>query len=94
MAPTSPVAQRAAFVTGGNRGIGLCVVRSLVEAGLHVFMGCRDLSSVPALAGTEPVLCDVCDAESLTAAAETVRAQKMELHVLVVNAGKSRPTFA
>ena len=30
------------FVTGGNRGIGLEIVRGYAKAGCKVLMGCRD----------------------------------------------------
>ena len=34
---------KRALVTGGNRGIGLEVVRLLDDLGLEVFLGTRDL---------------------------------------------------
>jgi NAD(P)-dependent dehydrogenase (short-subunit alcohol dehydrogenase family) len=36
---------RSALVSGGNRGIGLEVCRQLVELGMHVLLGSRDLEA-------------------------------------------------
>lgn len=47
---------RVAVVTGGNRGLGLEIVRSLAERGLHVVMGTRSVSAgEAALAELGPV---------------------------------------
>ncbi|MFT8957767.1 MAG: SDR family NAD(P)-dependent oxidoreductase [Gluconobacter oxydans] len=35
---------RIALVTGGNKGIGLEIVRKLAQAGVHVLLGSRDKS--------------------------------------------------
>ena len=36
---------KTVLVTGGNRGIGFEVVKSMVTAGYKVLMGCRDEES-------------------------------------------------
>lgn len=36
---------KTALVTGGNRGLGLEVVKELADAGYKVLLGCRDVSS-------------------------------------------------
>ena len=41
---------RRALVTGGNRGIGLAVVRMLAELGMDVFLGSRDVDAGAAAA--------------------------------------------
>jgi NAD(P)-dependent dehydrogenase (short-subunit alcohol dehydrogenase family) len=91
-------AQRVALVTGGNRGIGLEVVRNILEAGSDhvVFLGCRDMEAGIALAETlrqrygprvEALQLDVASADSVTKAASTLRDRTQHLDILVNNAG-------
>ena len=90
----------SALVSGGNRGIGLEVVRSLLAqapSGATIFLGCRDLAAGTALAATlaQPdsasecvaVQLDVTDAASIAAAVDTVGAATPHLSCLVNNAG-------
>jgi len=90
--------QRAALVTGGNRGIGLQVVKSILEerADYFVFLGCRNLEEGTALAKNlsqeygdrvDAVRLDVTSAESIAKAVETIAARQQQLDVLVNNAG-------
>lgn len=92
--------QQIALVTGGNRGIGLEVVKSLLEddACHHVYLGCRDLQMGQALAQklcqkyggqrvVEAIELDVTSAGSITEAVEKVRASGLQLTILVNNAG-------
>lgn len=86
-----------ALVTGGNRGIGLEVVKILLGRGQHfVFLGCRNLAAGEALVETLAVtfgprvlaVClDVEDADSVSKAASTVAQHSDHLDVLVNNAG-------
>jgi NAD(P)-dependent dehydrogenase (short-subunit alcohol dehydrogenase family) len=77
-------------VTGGNRGIGLEVVRLLSELGLEVFLGARDVDAGAAAAlslggaGIAPVRIDVADPESVASAREALAPQGID--VLVNNA--------
>jgi hypothetical protein len=88
------------LVTGGNRGIGLEVVKSLLRAdpACHVFVGCRDLPAGVALCAAlraehgervEAVELDVCSAASIERAVAAVGCGRAEpaLDVLVNNAG-------
>lgn len=62
---------RVALVTGGNRGIGLEICRGLVHAGLTVLLGARDErlgAEAAAQIGAVPIVLDVDDGESATAA--------------------------
>jgi NAD(P)-dependent dehydrogenase (short-subunit alcohol dehydrogenase family) len=56
-----------AVVTGGNRGIGLEVVRQLAQRGYDVVMGSRSLERAPALDGVTVRELDVCDPDSVAA---------------------------
>ena len=76
-----------ALVTGGNRGIGLACAQRLRESGHTVVVGCR---SGIAPDGLFAVAMDVSDAESITAAFETIEEQHGPISVVVANAGITR----
>jgi NAD(P)-dependent dehydrogenase (short-subunit alcohol dehydrogenase family) len=82
---------RRALVTGGNRGIGLEVVRLLRDLGLEVFLGSRDVDAGAAaaaslgLAGITPVRIDVADPTSVVSARDLLAPDGVD--VLVNNAG-------
>jgi len=97
---TTPPVQ-VALVTGGNKGIGLAIVRGLARAGMTVLMGSRDLargqaaaaalvadSGVPA-ARVRPVRLDVASQDDVDALALLVASDYGRLDVLVNNAGVS-----
>ncbi|MBM9466172.1 beta-ketoacyl-ACP reductase [Nakamurella leprariae] len=75
---------RSVLVTGGNRGIGLAIARSLAAAGHRVTVTHR---SGPAPDGLTGVPCDVTDAASVDAAFKQVEADQGPVEVLVSNAG-------
>lgn len=81
---------RRALVTGGNRGIGLEVVRALSDLGLEVFLGSRHLDAGAAAAATlgrsriTAIRVDVADQVSVTAASDALGLQGVD--VLVNNA--------
>lgn len=80
-----------ALITGATSGIGTHIARQLAERGWTVLVGARDAdrgAQVAADVGGRPLLIDVTDAQSIAAAAATVR----ELDVLVNNAGISLDT--
>lgn len=87
--------QRTAFVTGGNRGIGLAICEGLVDRGLNVVLGSRDEANGEAAArslradgGTVRVeTIDVADPESIEACVERLDAAGVAIDVLVNNAG-------
>jgi NAD(P)-dependent dehydrogenase (short-subunit alcohol dehydrogenase family) len=89
---TDPLPGKRALVTGGNRGIGLEVVRLLRDLGLHVFLGSRDpvagARAAADLSGVEPVAIDVSDASSIVAAATTLLPDGVDV---VVNNAAIRP---
>ena len=70
--------KRVALVTGGNKGIGLEVVRQLSQAGMQVVLGARSMERGTAAAqqlqekGLDVVFLhlDVCDPQSIAAAAQ------------------------
>jgi len=79
-----------AFVTGGNRGIGLAIALSLRDAGYLVVVGSRNGAAPQGLAA---VTLDVSDPASIVSAIDTVEAQHGSISVLVANAGITRDTL-
>ena len=89
------LAGRTAVVTGGNRGIGLAVVRALAAAGARVSFTARDrgradqaMAELAGLPGVLPVVCDVTDRAALAA----LLADPVD--ILVNNAGVIGPIGA
>jgi 2-hydroxycyclohexanecarboxyl-CoA dehydrogenase len=83
---------RRAFVTGGARGIGAAISRTLAAEGAHVYIGYRSSTDGPALAaeiGGTAVQLDVADPESTRAAIGPLGT----LDVLVNNAGMDDMAF-
>lgn len=80
-----------ALVTGANQGIGLQIAKDLVEHGLTVLVGSRNLERGEAAikeVGPNAIALqlDVTDQASITAAAEHIRKEFGHLDVLVNNA--------
>jgi NAD(P)-dependent dehydrogenase (short-subunit alcohol dehydrogenase family) len=83
---------KIALVTGGNRGIGLAIVRGLAHQGVRVLLGSRSLergrNTAAELDGEiEPVELDVTRQEHVDALARRVRTDHGRLDILVNNAG-------
>ena len=83
---------RVALVSGGNRGIGLEIVRQLAERGLTVVLGSRDgeqgRAAAAGLSGSVVVRqLDVADPESVDRLSRSVEEEFGRLDVLVNNAG-------
>ena len=83
---------RVALVSGGNRGIGLEIVRQLAERGLTVVLGSRDgeqgRAAAAGLAGGVVVRqLDVADPECVDRLSRSVEEEFGRLDVLVNNAG-------
>ena len=87
--------KRAALVTGGNRGIGYAIGRSLALRGIEVILGARDpnkgVSACSRLQGegldVNFELLDVTDEDSVQTAVKHIQAQFGRLDILVNNAG-------
>src|SRR3954464_7254019 len=93
--------QRAALVTGGNRGIGLEVCRQLAAKGLRVILTARDRAKAEAAVrgldagdAVSAAVLDVADERSIRALAADLEARGQNVDVLVNNAavliGESR----
>jgi 3-oxoacyl-[acyl-carrier protein] reductase len=76
-----------AFVTGGNRGIGLAISQSLNDAGHTVVIGSRSGESVDALPA---VSIDVSDPVSIESGIQQAIEEHGPIHTLVANAGITR----
>ncbi|WP_127783080.1 beta-ketoacyl-ACP reductase [Rhodococcus sp. X156] len=89
-APDSPTPSRSVLVTGGNRGIGLAIARTLAAEGHRVAVTHRGSGAPEGLLG---VRCDVTDAEAVDAAFAEVEAAQGPVEVLVSNAGITEDTL-
>lgn len=90
--------QKVALVTGGNKGIGIAIVRGLARDGFTVLLGARTAEVGRAAAATidgdvRPVVLDVTDQNQIDALVTDVADQLGRLDVLVNNAGVSTLTF-
>ncbi|MFB6813212.1 SDR family oxidoreductase [Streptomyces sp. NPDC056347] len=90
--PASPAASsgapgRSVLVTGGNRGIGLAVARSLAARGDRVAVTYRTGEPPKGLLG---VRCDVTDEAQVERAFKEAAAAHGDVEVLVANAGITR----
>ena len=81
---------RSVLVTGGNRGIGLAIARSLAEDGDAVAVTYRSGEPPEGLFG---VRCDVTDTASVDAAFAEVEAAQGPVEVRVANAGITKDTL-
>jgi NAD(P)-dependent dehydrogenase (short-subunit alcohol dehydrogenase family) len=89
--------QRVALVTGGNRGIGYAIARSLAQRGITVILGVRDPGKGAAACSrlqnegldVNFELLDVTEDESTQTAVNHIEAQFGRLDILVNNAGIS-----
>lgn len=75
---------KVALVTGGNRGIGLAIARSLKSDGFTVIVGHRNGSSIEDFPG---VVLDVSDSSSVDKAVAQIEQLYGSIEVLVANAG-------
>jgi len=90
---------KAAFVTGGESGIGLALGRAFAEAGCKVMLADIEKTALDAalasLSGSgreiRGVVCDVADPASVDAAAEATFSAFGKVHILWSNAGVGAP---
>ena len=87
---------RAAFVTGGSRGIGKAIVKELASQGARVAFTFRnthaEADAVSQATGAIAIEMEVTDRQSVTNALERTVAKFGSLAILVNNAGINKPT--
>ncbi|WP_129838902.1 3-oxoacyl-[acyl-carrier-protein] reductase [Streptomyces sp. RFCAC02] len=83
---------RSVLVTGGNRGIGLAIARTLADAGDKVAFTYRSGEPPKELVerGCLPVRCDITDGEQVEQAYKEIEAVHGKVEGLVANAGITR----
>jgi len=84
-----------ALVTGANQGIGFQIAKQLVEKGLTVFVGSRNLANGEAAAkdigaNAHAIQLDVTDQASIDAAAARIEKEAGHLNILINNAAISK----
>ncbi|GAA5222427.1 SDR family oxidoreductase [Membranihabitans marinus] len=90
-----PLENKVAYITGGSKGIGLGVAKSLLNLGMRVAISGRDYAAVSKTAeslaeGDDrvlPIASDVRKYEDETAAIQTILDKWGQLDVLIANAG-------
>ncbi len=95
---TDSNSKRVAYVTGGSRGIGEAIVRTLAQNHHHVVAVARNADKLSALCAAltaagqsvEAVTVDIGDSAALTASIEGIIEKHGRLDVLVNNAGITR----
>jgi NAD(P)-dependent dehydrogenase (short-subunit alcohol dehydrogenase family) len=92
MALSLDLAGRVVLVTGGTRGIGRGITTAFLDAGATVVTCAR--SEVEPVPGSTHRVCDVRDAEAVTALVDGIVAEHGRLDVLVNNAGGAPATDA
>lgn len=81
-----------ALVTGGNRGIGLAIVKGLAKEGMTVLLGCRNVSEGQLLTDeitgdVHAVVMDLSSKETIEQSLTSLTASYPKVDVLVNNAG-------
>lgn len=94
MSAERPLAGAHAVVTGGGRGIGLAIARTLAQRGASVSLVGRDRSrlydavqAMPEGSSCDAHACDVADASAVAAAFAAITAAGHRTTILVNNAG-------
>ena len=87
--------KRVALVTGGNKGIGLEIVKGLANQNVVVLLGARNLQDGKQAAevlgdNVHPIQLDVTNQSSIDAAVDHIRMEFGRLDILMNNAGISR----
>jgi len=92
---------KVAIVTGANTGIGKETAWELARRGARVYMACRDMKKceearkqIVMSTANKYVYCRPCDLasiESIKRFVDIFKAEQMELHILINNAGVMRP---
>lgn len=95
---TQKSTRKVALVTGGNKGIGIAIVRGLAREGFTVLLGARNAEVGRAAADTidgdvRAVILDVTDQAQVDALVADVADEFGHLDVLVNNAGVNTLTF-
>jgi len=84
-------------ITGANKGLGFETARCLIDLDHIVYLGARDPARGLIAAqkiGARPLLIDITDDASVSAAADAVRTEVGHIDVLVNNAGIAGPAAA
>ena len=93
-ATSQQLAGKHAVVTGGGRGIGLAISRSLLDQGARVTVASRNPNELSFREGRESestflLPCDVTDTTSIARAFASAREHFGPVHILINNAGQA-----
>jgi len=92
--PSTDLAGKVAWITGGGSGIGLAAALALANAGVHVVISGRTartneqaLSEIQRRGSAEAILLDVCDKKAVAATAAEIERRHGRIDILVNSAG-------
>lgn len=97
MTPNFRMDGHTALVTGASRGLGAAIADGLYGLGARIYATSRDRTSAEDLArryGTEPVVLDVADVDSMAREIERLHDADPGIDMLVNNAGMNAPAPA
>uniref|UniRef100_A0AAY5KYQ3 WW domain-containing oxidoreductase n=1 Tax=Esox lucius TaxID=8010 RepID=A0AAY5KYQ3_ESOLU len=90
------LSDRVVVITGGNSGIGLETAKSFALHGAHVILACRNLSKASKAvslikqewhkARVDAMMLDLASLRSVREFADSFKAKKLPLHILICNA--------
>jgi NAD(P)-dependent dehydrogenase (short-subunit alcohol dehydrogenase family) len=79
--------QKSVLITGASSGIGLQLAHDYLAQGWQVYACGRNEQGLATLAGAKKLLFDINDTDAIGVQADLIKADKMQLDLVILNAG-------